>query len=873
MQRSTLVLALAVVVLVGAGAFWIASTGNSVRRSGVETPSARADRVPSAPGSLATPRAVSDPSEGAPAKAAATPAAETHREVAPAAARAAGEQIRVRVIDGANGPPVAGASVLARYLTSEPTRIGGKEVRQEDVDRNDVASLDRLVAGERTRTTDVSGLVSVPAPIGGSTIIVASHDGRWGRRVLDEVEHVGDEPETLVLAPDRTLVVRTVDPSGRPVAGIPIQVQYRRWNSWNDARELETDAAGDARFEHIQQDFLSEEAIEAWRVTADVLTLVRPQVELVADALPDEPVVFTIDAGGAVVVEVFGPEGEPWTDTAFVSLGIVEEGQSRRMSVFNQQRRTSVERTLGPNPVRFGHVALGHELDVTVRRASYGSETHAFIAGPRRAGDEVRTSVTMGSDHPIVRMRLVDADGEPFARVDVELQTFNGAATFGSGREEYPRSDGEGVVYVDLDSGWKSGRVQATVSKDDPDAARSAVLQLDRELSNGLTDVGDLVLTSAPILVGGRVVGPGGTPLAGVEVVLFEERTGSWNERHDFDVHTDDVGAFELLGELDDGNLRLEVRDDAFYSKPIPFERGTSDLTITMSPAGRIVGALLVDDHIPLDDFVVQLSASGDGPSTLTWNERRAQLDDEGAFRSAPLPAGTYDVQFNVQWNQTVHEIEGIVVEAGYDARDPRLDGIDLRGALHRFDLTLAGPESEERMNGSVRFGEAGAPELKGSYFIRERDVQIVTKFPTIDVEVALAGFLVKRVRGLTGDAKIELERGFSVRVSLVGDGEVMKAPYGLSLGLVPLTKNASAPEMDWGAPRFDERREIMITGTTTGPARVRWIIEKSVAGAGMATSTDSDPEQIVTLSGADQHVEVALSRDEAARLKQMFED
>ena len=873
MQRSTRTLALALGVVAGGVVLWFtlrdAGAGRGDRMNGPRASgSAEVERTGASPPTLPEVRAVDEPGATSPARPVSVRLAEAGARRAAPSAEVQRAKIQVRVVDGSDGPPVSGAQVFARYVTSEPTSITNGEVCQEDVDRVDGKSLDEIVAGQAAQRTDAKGLVSVPAPVGGSTVIVARHGDRWGRLVLDEREEdeeTDDEPEQLELMPDRTLVVRTVDPFGEPVGGVPVQLQRKRHGYRWSEHELRTDESnGEARFEHVQLRFADGDPEAGWGVAAMVVAPDSPRRDLDPEHLPTEPIVFEIALGGAVVVDVFGPDGAPWAKGGTVSVGVIEDGQSRRSSAFTLVDRRTVERELEGARARFEHVAPGSELDVAFSRGGSFS-THVFTDGPDRAGDEVHVSLTMGADHPVLRLRLLDPDEEPLSEVDVRVHIDNDESPFGGAGNARAQTDEAGILFVELDPGWVSGRIHVL------EGNVSGVVELDRELPNGLTDLGDLILAPTPLIVSGRVVGPAGGGLAGAEIALSRFEEEDWRRLWNHEAETDDDGSFEMLGALTDERYRIQVSRDGYFGPPVEFEPGTSGLVVELGVAGAIVGAVLVDDHVPIDEFDIRLTPKGEKPPELSWQQRQTDLEEDGTFRCSPLPAGEYDVALKLGWSRTMHSVEGVVVEAGYDTRNPDLAAIDLRGALHLFKMTLVGRDAGSRTSGQVRLGEAGTDELSDSHWFHEDEIVLISRHPVIDIELVMPGFRSVFLSGISGDQRVELERGFAVRIVLVGDGEPPESPYALSLGFVPAEGDGHS--IDWAAPRFDERREIVLHATTPGPVRVKWIVEQSIANSASATSADAEPEQVFHLTGGpqEQRVEVRLTKEEVERLVAML--
>jgi hypothetical protein len=74
---------------------------------------------------------------------------------------------------------------------------------------------------------------------------------------------------------------------------------------------------------------------------------------------------------------------------------------------------------------------------------------------------------------------------------------------------------------------------------------------------------------------------------------------------------------------------------------------------------------------------------------------------------------------------------------------------------------------------------------------------------------------------------------------------------------------------IDWGAPAFDESREIVTQAPAPGKMKVLWIVEHRTSGSSMASSRDVEPEQTAEIGDldAEQTVEVTLTEEQMAKL------
>ena len=287
--------------------------------------------------------------------------------------------------------------------------------------------------------------------------------------------------------------------------------------------------------------------------------------------------------------------------------------------------------------------------------------------------------------------------------------------------------------------------------------------------------------------------------------------------------------------------------------------------------AGAIAGSVRVEDGIPGDKLAVRSEPveGSERERFLEWGDGETKVQDDGTFVIPGLHPGLYHVGIYVDGtSRALLRVENVRVVDGETTRDPRLQDVDLTGRLHRFVLTVVRPDGGQDVRGNLRFDEAGAESLNSWHWFDKPEFELISTHAAIDVDLDVPGFRPARLRGLTGDATVELSEGLSVRIVLTGDAPLPDPPFYIKPALVPADGEGGA-SIDWGADPMDETREVVLKAVEPGRMRVTWLVERRSAQGAMATSSDVKPEQFVeVLPGvAEQRFEVSLTSEQMAEI------
>jgi hypothetical protein len=551
-----------------------------------------------------------------------------------------------------------------------------------------------------------------------------------------------------------------------------------------------------------------------------------------------------------------------------VTLEAIRPGEPRQLSPFGSERRTRIDASAKDGVARFPFVALGFELALTATRQGGPLPGRAYGGGPQHAGEEVRRDVVFGAEGAVLDLRVLGGDGAPLAgetiqgRIEFTAEYMTNDATF------VAEAEADGHIRIDVDPSFADGdRRLLHLFRGTPEApTASALLDLSRKLEPGLNELGDVYLSPPGVFVAGRVIDGAGLPVADAKLVLRrrKEDGGYWENVWNFDVQSGADGTFDVRSPFDGQHFQLGAKKDGLTCLPLDFTPGDPALVIALSGTGSLRGSLRVDAGVPLDKLKVTAEpAEGDREEHFfDWDGGRTAPGAGGGFTLANLLPGLYDVALETDAGQPLQRAEGVLVSAGEENADPRLQGIDLRGKLHALHITLVAPEGKSVTQGNYSFGRAGAESPNGWSWFSGPEFDVLSTDSPIDLDLTVSGYEAIHLRGISEDQRLELSSGLLVRILVRGDAELPEPPYYVKPTLVPAEGNSG--NLDWGAPALDETREAVVRAVAPGKQKVQWIVERRSQNSASATSVDATPDLFVeVLAGVpDQVFEVTLGRE-----------
>ncbi|MFT7487489.1 MAG: hypothetical protein ACI9F9_003350, partial [Candidatus Paceibacteria bacterium] len=762
-----------------------------------------------------------------------------------------------------DGAPVVDATVRVLWSGSRA---------QRNKYRNNRKAEELMAKSFLTLTSDSDGLVPLKrAPLHHFALIDARKGNLWASLTIPGSEAPANKELTLVH--DLNLTVLVIDTAGNPVGGVPVVIESST-NQWRSTIVGTTsdDRTGLAFFAHIQDELKD----ETYRVALNTLSAVKVMQALDLEKLSSDPLVLMLPASGSVTLEVLGTDAKRYLGSGRARIRSVAEGASQDLSPFNHGGERFVSAELESGSVHFPFVELGMNVQARVARARSNVESTAFGPGPRIAGADAAIVVRLGAQHPVIQLRAVSANGKPFANVEFKAGLTIRNEFMLSALKSWPRSDDEGRFQVDVSPSPAKGSLATLLIQLGGSEDLSGTIDVPEDLTNGLHDLGDLVIEKPRLFVGGRIAGRDGSVISNAKLALRaradDDPNSSWRTNHQFQESTDSEGRFAIYEPSPGKQFQLSTEASGFASTWVDFEVGTSDLILELATEGKVTGVVLLDEGISMELLSIMLPEDRDAGEHRAYNNFNIQPKADGSFEFDNLIAGEErSLRFSAKrHSKAIYSVENVVVLAGGVTADPRINPLDLRGKLFQHDIELVTPTGAGRLNGFIRFRAAGAESIEANLWLNESNVSLLTSTKSIDIFIEAAGYRNTELTGITGATRVELKKAIEVTLILPSDVELPKPPIHLKATLLPDTKDGQ-PSFNGNA--FDERRIITTMVGSAGLLRVAWLMEQRSASSSMGREVVLKEKQLVEVLDmeGEQRITLKLTQEQMDQLvKQM---
>jgi hypothetical protein len=621
----------------------------------------------------------------------------------------------IRVVDAVTGAPVAHATVswLRPDASAQLARLPEPERSQLQYDERQSTALYGSSA-----TSDAQGWVQVRlSPM--SRTVYGWADSRCGKMFVPR-----EEPPAggwlLKLEHELLVHARVRNERDEPCQGVAVEVRGsdakgQRVPMWQPRPRL-TDAEGKVSFHHMQswlREIEKKVQVVRWELALAVPGLEEAGVAFDPNQPPTDPVELRLPATGALLARVVH-EGKAYTHQ--VILIVLRVGG---------ERGDGLDRALGVSPgsdgyARLAPVALGGELLVHAN-FRYGSYLQKIVAAPQSAGETVRVDLETGN-MVMLSGQVFRPDGT-LARNSMLAAYFNAASSSGSTMVE---TDAEGRFLWFVSSQYQSGarlsNLVLTWMQQHQTTLRCVVAP--RDLVRGVNDLGPLTLSAGPLVVAGRIESDAAQPGKQWEIQIDVLDTSGanaagerWVRLHGLVHSALSDGRFEFRGEAKPTRHRLRVVDPSHLPvEPIEFQPGAADLQIHVSMGHSLAMKVQLPETSMGNRFVARLRprfappAEAAGPEGQTSEDRYSASPwgataEPNTRRWAGLPAGTYDLDFQLHgFDELLLHIPAVEVPPP-PGGDARLQGIDLRDRLNivRLSVEFANLHPGQRLPTSVR--------------------------------------------------------------------------------------------------------------------------------------------------------------------------
>lgn len=355
-----------------------------------------------------------------------------------------------------------------------------------------------------------------------------------------------------------------------------------------------------------------------------------------------------------------------------------------------------------------------------------------------------------------------------------------------------------------------------------------------------------------PLLVSGIVVDDRNEPIRGAGVTILAESRGDERPVRLQGVgFSDGSGRFEVRRKEERVRLLASaVRQGYFEGEPVAFERGAADVKIVLVRAGVVAGRIVLDPGIPMDALKIQLR-DPDLPGSRRLVDS-AWRDGEFSFDHLRNSSATLSVHLD-SMKSPLLEVESIRVRKIGEARDPRLDPLDLRGTLEQVTIEVQDDAGKKCSWARVVLSDPTGRFEDRSGVTQDGTLTVLAPRTPYDVDVDLDGWRRAHLDGTLGSQLVRLRRGIPVRVILDGSDELPPAPYRLAIALFADVRPPRSG--DDGMGTFAVGRGATFLSSLPGRHEVGWYIDggrRQSYLTGIPRTTvqlrDEDDEQVIHL-------------------------
>lgn len=730
-------------------------------------------------------RAVADAGDGGAAAEASDPMDGDETDDRESAVDATTRTPRVQVLRGEPPQPVAGAELcfLPEALARQRLDAGSTVPRYE------------LPAtfGKRLRT-DGEGLCVLPRERGPCLCSVL-HDGEFGFLVVPPRDRVF----RLVLQTDETLRLSAQFADTTAAAGVPIAVLQQRAGDDGPARPLwqgDSDARGAVVLRHFQLHRQPNDKPDLKETFAAIARVPGASaVPFAGRPAPDEPVVVAVPPLGRIAVQVVDHAGTPVLAEGSIGLttetGPVTEANDapllpRQFLAQNREKPPGDALVLLPFAEVMAPLRVYARFPESRRVAEVGP-----LTGPSTAGETRTVTLPLGPQQALLAGRLLGPEGQGLGaaptRVEVTLWHGDKRLVHGDvhalddGRFDWVLGDfgdREGFVVefrLEPDEKQPTGpttEVQGVPLRLEPLGARvrTGTIRGGRRI-----ELGDVRLGVLPILASGEVLDDAGQPIAGARVTLRcgalpSGRANEMAPLRSLATRCDEQGRFTILGEAPPAACELLAEQDQHFDATLPLQAGAPH-RLVLQRAGRLRGRVLLPDWLAegavslhlypyeearkQDTRAMRLSRRGGGRFNLDMI-RPGRFQARVQLRNAPEPLAVFDDVF---------------VPPG-DTRDPRLQPLDLRSLLFRYQLRAVDAAGQPMpLDGPIlaRSSTADGQVVESAFRWQRGRAELISTSPSAELTFFGRGLRTLRTTLGPGEQDVLLATLPPVRLELPG--------------------------------------------------------------------------------------------------------
>jgi len=645
---------------------------------------------------------------------------------------------------------------------------------------------ERLAQQAQPLAPDANGAFHAPTPLAVGCVI-ARAQGLWG---FSSVLRASTDPTYVELESYETLRVRVLDAAGAsaPRARVVLRQLWPAEDAapaTTDLAMLTTDSDGRAEFRHYRGLMRG-----AWDFDARVvLAVAEPFAQAVEFEFdPTRPPVETVElrlpACGSVVLEVDGDARAARFSLQLAPALASEDALELQGGDYLRPESDGL--------AHFPYVGLG--LLLTPTSLVDGRLTlHAASAalGPSRPGEERRLRVAVHAESKPQRRMVGTLVGPALSssgttRVDISLRGQDSSdVAWTQGLRVLVLPDGRFLIPLLREA---AGPTQLEFTALGPREEIIGRCEVTAVASAGVSelDLGTIFLDARSLLVAGRVLDAAGRRVVGAQVRVFGTRhrgastdLRGWERSEDLQVRTGLGGEFEVRGDGDWTALGVCAWSSDGASEFRVVEVGSREVVLSLAADGALSGSISLAAGLARE--YVRVGVRPEGARSAPRGaapDRRTEVDAQGEFVVRGLAPGAYTVTVYASGAPThIAQVQGVLVEVGQLARDPRLDPLEIGSwsvlrVLDADGLPANRASAHVLDRGARRWLTHAMPSGK---LMLERDAA--------PLWLAAPGHVIARFDPATRAPAVQLERAPRVQVEVAP--ELLESIAGLELELV----------------------------------------------------------------------------------------
>lgn len=441
--------------------------------------------------------------------------------------------------------------------------------------------------------------------------------------------------------------------------------------------------------------------------------------------------------------------------------------------------------------------------------------------------------------------RLLDEAGKPLDGSMVRMHAQLGEEVLGA----FQTVGENGAVRLDIPEGYR--RLVCTRFSVAPveglgeigDWSRALTVDVPKEQEGRVLDLGELKLSSAPVLFQGKVVNDLGEPIPGATVTVDAAKFVTSDpevplmETLQLQQMTDEEGSFLIRGRAghskEEGALHLSVEAaGCLPAEGAPYPPGETPLELRLERGGSMTVSWVLPTE--LENHIVHVVLEREAAEGAEADEPLVRPSFRPELELPAVLPGTYRISLQDDFENELRAIEGVQVEAGEPCMDGRIQGIDLVELVRVQTFTLVTEQGQALPVPPTVWlppDRPVRPRRVGRAVDRKTWRMLVAREAPVTVLAIANGFRPKLVSRATEDMVVEMQPSLTIQLKILDAPELKRDGRYLGLAMVgypePVDKSIFRPGYSVVVEGAGPVNSRDLTAHLPGPGQylVRWAV------------------------------------------------